>query len=541
MRSLDRLRLERGVRALLAPWDTGSATVRGAQGPGVTIGLVQDGDLVTHQAAGLASIELGVPIGPETCFRIASVSKQFTCAAILLLAAEGKLSLGDPARELLPELPDFGVTLTVAHLMHNSSGLRDMLEIMRQGGVDLGAAVTTETLLAGICRQRTLNFAPGTRFLYSNTNFLLLGLIVERLSGQPLARFLDRRIFAPLGMTRTAHVPDPFAPVPGLATGYLPHEGGHRRAAHGFVIGGEGGLVSCVEDLALWDRNFATGVVGGEALVRQLETQHDFPSGVTNRYARGLRIDAWRGVRTVSHGGLWPGFRTEFLRAPEIGSTAIVITNDGAADPAEIAHRVLDLVLEGRSGVHPMPALPAPTTLAPLAGRWIQRDAATTLDIAIQEGGLAVTMGGATVRPLPLEDGRLGVTHGTILLALRPLTDGTLEIEQDAGHTAVWHRVDAKPSLPDGLAGTYGSEEMAARWTIAVTGEDARVTIDGPVARGTVWALEPVEGDVLRLIVPSLLGKAWHDVRVVRGEGGQVTGLSVTTNRLRGVQYQRLG
>ena len=144
--------------------------------------------------------------------------------AILLLAAEGRLDLQDAARSHLPELPDFGTPVTVAHLMHNSSGLRDMLEIMRQGGVDLGMGVGTDTLLDGICRQRTLNFAPGTRFLYSNTNFLLLGLIVERLSGQPLARFLGHRIFAPLGMARTAHVPDPFAPVPGLATGYLPHE-----------------------------------------------------------------------------------------------------------------------------------------------------------------------------------------------------------------------------------------------------------------------------------------------------------------------------
>lgn len=532
VQGLDLLRLQRGVAALLQPWDK--------PGPGVTAGVVLDGALVAHQAVGLASLELGVPIGPDTCFRIASVSKQFTCAAILLLAAEGRLSLADEARTHLPELPDFGVKLTVAHLMHNSSGLRDMLEIMRQGGVDLGMACTTEELLAGICRQRTLNFAPGTRFLYSNTNFLLLGLIVERLSGQPLARFLAQRIFAPLGMTRTAHVPDPYAPVPGLATGYLPRDGGYQRAAHGFTIGGEGGLVSCVEDLALWDRNFTTGLVGGEALGRQLETQHDFPSGVTSRYARGLRVDAWRGVRTVSHGGLWPGFRTEFLRAPAIGATVIVITNDGSADPADLGHQVLDLVIEGRPGVHPVPRLPPADTLAPLAGRWIEREAGTTLDVTMQDDALAVVMGGATVRPLPLADGRLGVTHGTILLALRPLPDGTLEVEQDAGHTGIWHRAAPDPALPDGLAGVYESEEMDACWTISVGPEGARVTIDGPHARGTTWALEPFEGDVLRLIVPGLLGKAWQDVRLLRATDGRVTGLSVTTNRLRGVHYQRM-
>lgn len=309
MTPLDLLRMRSSVRALLAQWD-------GAV-PGMTVGIVQDGALIVHESAGLASLELGVPIGPETCFRIASVSKQFTCAAILLLESEGRLRLTDEARKYLPELPDFGTGVTVAHLMHNSSGLRDMLEIMRQGGVDLGMPVTQGDLLEGIYRQRTLNFAPGSRFLYSNTNFLLLGLIVECLTGEPLGAYLERRIFRPLGMTRTRMTPHPREPVPGLATGYLPREGGFVRAAHAFPLGGEGGLVSCVQDLALWDRNFTTGIVGGTAMGEALATQAPFTGGAMNLYARGLRIDTWRGVRTVSHGGLWPGYRTEFLRVPE--------------------------------------------------------------------------------------------------------------------------------------------------------------------------------------------------------------------------------
>ncbi|MDR3538678.1 MAG: serine hydrolase [Acetobacteraceae bacterium] len=533
MANLDTLRLQRRVRALLAPWE--------GVVPGMTVGVVQDGALVLHESAGVASLELGVPIGPDTCFRIASVSKQFTCTAILLLVAEGRLSLGDEARTHLPELPDFGVPVTVAHLMHNNSGVRDMLEIMRQGGVDLGMPCTTEDLLAGICRQRTLNFAPGSRFLYSNSNFLLLGLIVERLTGEPLGRFLDRRVFAPLGMTRTRLTADPREPAPGLATGYLPAVGGFRRAAHGFPLGGEGGLVSCVEDLALWDRNFTAGLVGGPGLAEALETQVAFPTGVMNRYARGLRVDTWRGVRTVSHGGLWPGYRTEFLRAPARGCSVIAITNTGAADPAVLAHRVLDVLLDGAPDVHPVPALPPRATLTPLAGRWIERDAGMTLDIAVlADGSLAVTTGGATVLPLPAPDGRLAVTHGTILLAIRMRDDGTLEVEQDAGHVGVWHRVAPGATLPEGLAGVYESREMASRWTFDGTPEEMRVHVDGPLARGSSWAVEPVEGDLVRLIVPGILARAWYDVRVVRDASGRVTGLRVNTNRLRDVRYERV-
>jgi D-aminopeptidase len=199
MTDLDTLALRRHARRLLAPWE--------GSGPGATLGIVHDGALVLHESAGLASIEHGIPIGPETRFRIASVSKQFTCAAILLLAAEGRLSVEDPIHRHLPWLPDFGAPISIDQLMHNTSGLRDMLELMRLGGADLSQPWAQSDLLAVIGRQRSLNFTPGSRFRYSNTGFLLLGRIVEVVGGLPLAEFLDRRIFAPLGMTRTRHTP----------------------------------------------------------------------------------------------------------------------------------------------------------------------------------------------------------------------------------------------------------------------------------------------------------------------------------------------
>jgi D-aminopeptidase len=153
----EQLRLQRRVDRLLSPWQR-------RNGPGVSIGLVRNDALVLHRCAGMANIELGVPIGPATTFRIASVSKQFTCAAILLLAAEGKLRVQDDVRDHIAAFPDLGQRITLAHLMHNTSGIRDMFEIMRLGGVDLAQPCRAEDLLDAVCRQRGLNFTPGTRF-----------------------------------------------------------------------------------------------------------------------------------------------------------------------------------------------------------------------------------------------------------------------------------------------------------------------------------------------------------------------------------------
>jgi CubicO group peptidase (beta-lactamase class C family) len=525
--------LARRVDELVAPWAAPGT-------PGVAVAVVRDGEMVLHRCAGLASLELGVPVGPATTFRIASVSKQFTCAAAFLLAQEGRLDIAGEARRYLPELPDFGTPVTVGHLMHNVSGIRDMLDIMRQGGVDLGFPVTQGDLLAGICRQRGLNFAPGSRYLYSNSGFFLLGLIVERISGVALPALLERRIFAPLGMRRTRMSPSVWEPVPGLATGYLPTQAGWVRVAHAFPMGGEGGLVSCVEDLALWDRNFITHQVGGPALAEALERQIDFTGGGRCGYACGLRVYPHRGVRTVGHGGLWPGYKTEFLRAPDRGVTVICISNNGGSDPYHLAHDILDVILDGLPGVQAVPPLPARGTLAKLAGRWLDRDSGMTVDISLAATGLPMgNTHGVPFRLQPSADGRLEASRSgdDFWCALAP--DGTLAVELDAGVRATYHRVAPGAVLPEGLAGTYANADMAATWTFADGANGMEVRVRGPVAAdGGPWPAEPVEGDIFRIWVPGTLFKGWLDVRVLRA-GGRVRGLHVTGNRARQLIYAR--
>src|SRR5882757_5092998 len=278
-KSIAFLSLERRIDALFARY-----TKPGS--PGAVVAVAQGGEVEICKGYGLASIEHGVPIAPPTRFRIASVSKQFTVTAALMLAAEDKLELSDPPHKYLRELKPLPVTID--QMMRNSSGLPDFLELLRLGGHGLDRPARAADFLAAAARNGHLNFAPGSRFLYSNTNFLLLGLIIERLTKQKLGAVMEERIFKPLGMADTMLAAEIDTVIPNLATGYLGDDkAGFRRAAHAYPQGGEGGLTSTVEDLLIWSRHFDDPTLG-KTIPPQLVARHDLAGGHDNRYRRGV-------------------------------------------------------------------------------------------------------------------------------------------------------------------------------------------------------------------------------------------------------------
>jgi CubicO group peptidase (beta-lactamase class C family) len=534
MTNLDHLFVRRQVTRLLAPWQRDD-------GPGVTVGVVLGEELVVHENAGMASVELGAPIGATTTFRIASVSKQFTCAAILLLATEGKLSLDDDVRDHIPALSDVGARITVAHLMHNTSGIRDMLEIMRLGGVDLGQPCEPEDLLAGVCRQRGLNFTPGSRYLYSNSNFMLLGRIVEQASGEPFGEFLHRRIFSRLGMNATRHVERSTTVVANLATGYLPApDGGWTRARHNFPLNGEGGLVSSVTDLALWHANFGSPRMGGSAMAEALTTMTPFNNGAPNTYARGLRIKPYRGVRTIGHDGLWPGYKTSFVRIPKYDAAVICISNDGGSDPHGLAFQVVDALIEDKPGVVVVPPMPPQATLHRLSGRWLNRDTAATVDVAIDKAGnVTACTHGSSFTTIPTGDGGLATNRGSGDFTMWLAAGDTLTVERDAGVRETLHRVAPRAELPIDLPGRYSNPDCATDWTIASTEAGMVLHVDGPLRVGSTCEIEAVEDDFIRVITPMTLFRAWLDVRVVRDAERRIVGLNVDGGRARNLRFTR--
>ena len=525
MGELDLLKLRNRVAALLAPWDRPDS-------PGASVGVVREGALVVQASAGMASLELGVKLGPQSRFRIASVSKQFTCAAVMRLVAEGRVAVTDAVQQYFPELPQYEAPVTIDHLMHNTSGLRDMLQIMQLGGCDLGVPVRPKDLLAGIARQRTLNFAPGSRYLYSNSNFLLLGLLVERVTGTPLRDYLATHFFAPQGMTQTAMVETVAQVEPNLATGYLAAPGGGWvRAQHGFPIHGEGALVSSVADLALWHLAYETD----PALAASLEAQSRFPTEVVNHYARGLMIAEVGGLRTISHGGLWPGYRTEFLRVPEIGTGIIVITNCGSADAYQIGQSVLEAVVD-----RPL-ALAMPQGLERFVGRFLDPATPQTVEFALAaDGSLTGTSFGLPFQLRANADGSLRASRASPDFTAHLASDDVLVVEEDAGIRGHWQRVADGASLPADLAGTYRSDEMAAEWTIALHDGTLRVAVDGPVRRTAEWDIVPISPDVVRFYLPGTLARSWMEAQVERDAAGAISGLLVNSGRVKRLALRRL-
>jgi CubicO group peptidase (beta-lactamase class C family) len=319
------------------------------QTPGCALGVYQSGRIAFEKGYGSANIEYGVPFTPETPTIMGSVSKQFTAAAIALLVEQGRISLDDDVRKYVPELPDYGKRITIEELVHHTSGLRDFWALVDAAGMRFDDGYTVADVVSLAARQRHLNFDPGTEYNYSNTGYVLLGLVVQRASGEPLRQFAAEQIFAPLGMASSHFQDDHTEPVRGRASAYSPIRGGGWRIdVWNNDIVGQGGLMTTVEDLQKWDENFYDGRVGGPAfLARQLERGR-LANGTQIAYAFGLEIGEYRGLPIVEHAGSTGGYRTAITRFPAQHTTVTTLCNVSTADATGMGHRVADVVLAGR-------------------------------------------------------------------------------------------------------------------------------------------------------------------------------------------------
>ncbi|HEU5219453.1 MAG TPA: serine hydrolase domain-containing protein [Gemmatimonadales bacterium] len=391
--------------------------------PGCALGVARDGALVYSKGYGLASVELGVPITPATVFEIGSVSKQFTAMSVVLLAQDGKLSLDDQIQRFIPEVPRYARPVTIRHLLHHTSGLRDYIEILGWSGIGEEAVTTDQDALDAIARQTGTNFEPGAEFLYSNSGFFLLSVIVKRAAGESLRAFAARRIFQPLGMTHTQYVDRHDMIVPGKAGSYA------DGAAGGFVLAlanweqtGDGAVNTTVEDLAKWDGNFVTGTVGGPAAIHELETPGVLNSGSAIEYALGLNVDSYRGVRRVSHGGSWAGFRAQLTRFPGQQLSIFTLCNLASSAPGFLAGSVADLLLrDAASGGQvwtPRPAAAEPRAwsreaLAALVGVYHSDELLADLVVTLRNDSLFVRPGLGAEIPLRPTAGEAFSAFGT--------------------------------------------------------------------------------------------------------------------------------
>jgi CubicO group peptidase (beta-lactamase class C family) len=371
--------------------------------PGCAVGVGVKGRPALEKAYGMADLEHAIANRADTIFEAGSVSKQFTAAAVLLLAQEGKLSLDDSARKYVPELPDYGAPLTVRHMLQHVSGLRDWGEVASLSGWPRTSRVHTHAhVLDIVSRQRSLNFPSGTRYSYSNTGYNLAAVIVSRVSGRSFADFTRERIFQPLGMTRTSWRDDYTRIVKGRAIAYSERGGEFRQNMPFENVHGNGGLLTTVGDLLRWSENPVSQKVGDAEFLKVQHEAGRFNDGTPHSYAMGLTIGSYKGVREISHSGSTAGYRAHLVRFPDQHTSVAVLCNVSSGGATEAAEAVADVFLAGHIKAEPQttgarragsttpgsadkPAVkPSAEQLSAYAGMYTSDEAEATFTIAVE-------------------------------------------------------------------------------------------------------------------------------------------------------------
>lgn len=339
--------------------------------PGCALAILKDGEIIYKKSYGMANLEYDIPISPSSKFHVASISKQFTAAAILRLAAEGKISLAADIRKYLPEVPDFGYAITFNHLLHHTSGLRDQWDLQKLAGWRSDDVITENDITDMLKRQRSLNFVPGDEFSYSNTGYTLLGMAVKRITGVPLHDYVDSVFFVPLGMRNTYFHHDHAEVIPNRTSAYLEQKSKWRIFLPVFDNYGATGLFTTVEDLAEWDKNFYTKKVGDSNFIKAMEQIGSLNDNTPLIYASGLVIEDYKGHKTIGHPGADAGYRANYLRFPEQHFSVIILGNAASMNTTALSKKVADLFIEDNSiGKHPVNVRADTTKLKKCAGTY---------------------------------------------------------------------------------------------------------------------------------------------------------------------------
>jgi len=320
------------------------AAYTGSDVPGASVVVIRDGNVIVRRAYGMADLERRVPAAPETDYRLASVSKQFTAMAVMLLARDGKLRYDQPVRDFLPELPAATRAVTVRHLLNHTSGLWDYEDLVPESRT---SQLDDRDVLSLVASKDSLYFQAGGEYRYSNSGYVLLGMIVARASGMTLPEFLRARIFEPLGMgASVAHV-EGSDTVPHRAYGYSPRGGTFEQADQSVTSAtlGDGGIYTNIDDMTRWDQALYTTQLVDAAALQLATTPPELPGGTATQYGFGWFVDRYRGAKRWRHTGETSGFRNAVQRFPERRLTIVVLTNRSSGEPAAIAERIADRLL----------------------------------------------------------------------------------------------------------------------------------------------------------------------------------------------------
>jgi CubicO group peptidase (beta-lactamase class C family) len=516
--------------------------------PGCGVAVSRDGNVVYRHGYGMANLESGVAITPNSVFHVASISKQFTAMSVLLLAQRAKLSLDDDVGKYVPEWTYHGTQITIRHLLTHTSGLRDAYVLSDLSPPHNANITRMDAISAILAHASGLNFMPGSEFEYNNGGYTLLASIVERVSGQSLRTFTDANIFKPLGMTHTHFHDDPTMVVPNRASGYYRDGLGIHIALHddlGHIVGNTG-LFTTTGDLLLWEENFSNARVGGSALVAAM-LKPAIATGWSegSSYGYGLEIGQYRGLRTIRHGGSDPGYDADVMRYPDQRFAVAVLCNLENVGSPRLAERIADIYLSDALAKPPAPSADATPAHAPgtgpdasAAGIYLDSLNGALVRVLIRNGRLTLHDGvdeSEGVLLMPLADRRLMIAGTQTAIEFAPSVIGRpqeMYLVRPGRKPLVLQQIT--PSLPASSAdlrafvGEYTSVELEGTYTIAARGSNLLLQIPG---RAEI-VLRPVFPDAF---TGTLIGL----VRFSRDSRGSVTGFAIFTPGVRGLRYDR--
>lgn len=315
--------------------------------PGCAILIVDDGEIIYKQGYGMADLERHVPIQTHSVFYAGSISKQFVAACALLLSERGLLDLQENVQAYLTDFPEYEKPVTVQHLIYHTSGIKDYFEILEAHGLNYLNQIRSDKVYDLIRKETQLDFLPGDKYSYSNSGYLMLAMIIEKVSGISFSKFVDQEIFEPLGMEHSLFLDDASKLIPNRAWGYSQNvEGEVVNMLMRFDLVGSGGLYTTVEDLFLWDQNFYETKIGSPAFLDKMLTTGRLNDGSDTKYAFAIRKDTFLGEKVIGHSGSLGGYRAQFFQMPEKKQSVIILSNSARFKPGEWAHQIAKVLLE---------------------------------------------------------------------------------------------------------------------------------------------------------------------------------------------------
>jgi len=501
-----------------------------APAPGCAAAVSLNGQTVFEKAFGLADMEFNVPNTPQTIFESGSVAKQFTAAAIVLLQQDGKLSLDDPVKKYIPELPDYGAPLTIRHLLNHTSGIRDWGTVMTLTGAGRGDRVISQDLaLDVITHQRALDFTPGSEYSYSNSGYNLLAIIVERVSKQKFSAFLDERLFKPLGMKNSSLRDDYQRIVPGRAQAYARQGAGPWRLNMPFMnVYGNGGMLTTVGDWIKWNAMLDSRSLGAP-LVEAMETRGVLNDGRKITYALGLEVAMYKGLKDVSHGGATAGYQTFLARYPDNKVSIAVMCNGTSPGAGGIAAGITDEIF----GPYPEtpksePVKVSEDELKKFVGIWRNEKTHAPARFVIDNG--VARWGGA--RLVPMGGGQFAFGGNQLKFAFdgagNPISAETVDSDKEVRRFVAEKVWTPTPEELASFKGDWFSEEAGASLSLVVDGDKAFLK----QRPATSWPLLPLYKDHF-----DVLGYvAWF----TRDKNGKVNGMHVGASRMRDMPFVRV-